>query len=59
MRKESTQSPSRPATYLTICDIRKISSNDYNKAIFTTSFLDPFQKTALGKSAFQAIDTEP
>jgi len=59
MRKESTKSPSRPAIYRTICDIRETSSNDYNKAIFTTSFLDPFQKTALGKSAFQAIDSEP
>lgn len=58
MRKESVKSPSRQATYLTICDIRETASNDYNKAIFTTTFLDPFQKTALGKLAFQSIDND-
>jgi hypothetical protein len=58
MRAESTNSPSRPATYLTIWDIREIATNDYEKAIFTTTFLDPFQKTTLGKSAFQIVGTE-
>ena len=58
MRAESINSPSRPATYLTICDIRKTATNDYRKAIFITTLLDPFQKTGLGKSAFQAIDND-
>ena len=58
MRKESVKSPSRPATYLTICDIRETATNDYEKAIFTTTFLDPFKKTELGKIAFQTVDTD-
>ena len=56
MRHRSIKSPSRPATYLTICDIRETSSKAYEKAIFTTAFLDPFQTTALGKQAFQEIN---
>jgi len=58
MRKESVKSPSRPATYLTICDIRKTVTSDYEKAIFTTTFLDPFQKTALGKLAFKTVEED-
>lgn len=58
MRKESVKSPSRPATYLTICDIRETTTNDYEKAIFSTTFLDPFQKTALGKLAFKTVNED-
>lgn len=56
MRNDSKNSPSRPIIELTIFDIRETTTGDYEKAIFITSFLDPFQKTALGKSAFQTID---
>jgi len=56
MRKESVKSPSRPAVQLTIFDVWETTDSDYEKAIFVTSFLDPYQKTALGKSAFKTIN---
>jgi len=58
MRKESTKSPSRPAAELTILDVRETATSDFNKAIFITSFIDPFQKTELGKSAFKEINSD-
>jgi len=57
MRKESVKSPSRPAVELTIFDVRETATSDFNKAIFIISFLDPFQKTELGKSSFKEIDS--
>ena len=58
MRAESIRSSSRPAVELTMFDIRKLASDDYEKSVFITAFLDPLQKTTLGKAAFQEINKD-
>ncbi len=42
---------------MTIFDVWETTDSDYERAIFVTSFLDPYKKTTLGKSAFQTIDS--
>jgi hypothetical protein len=58
MRAENIISPIRPVVELTMLDIRKLATDDYEKSVFITAFLDPSQKTTLGKAAFQEINKD-